>query len=126
MIKFTPGSISIYKTLMKKQDGEQLLKQPMVELLTLRADCSLLALKPAHSSSYLPFSTLTVESFHDYDRLFCPFTLILFHDGKRPHIVKSYLSVLAQVSQNCAGQVVSILQLPPIRQRDVASLHGLR
>jgi hypothetical protein len=32
------------------------------------------------------FSTLTVESFHDYGRLFYPLTLILFHDDKRSHM----------------------------------------
>jgi hypothetical protein len=31
------------------------------------------------------FSTLTVESFHDYGRLFYPLTLILFDDGSRLH-----------------------------------------
>jgi hypothetical protein len=39
----------------KKQDGEQLLKQSMVELLTLRAGCSLVASKPAHSSDLTHF-----------------------------------------------------------------------
>jgi len=28
---------------------------------------------------------LTVESFHDYGRLFYPLMLILFHDNNRPH-----------------------------------------
>src|SRR2546425_13178995 len=31
------------------------------------------------------FSTLTVESFHDDDRHFRPFTLVLFHANNRPH-----------------------------------------
>ena len=31
------------------------------------------------------FSTLTRESFHDDDRHFRPFKLILFHDNSRPH-----------------------------------------
>lgn len=34
------------------------------------------------------FSTLTIESFHDYGWLFYPPTLILFHDSKRSHIVR--------------------------------------
>jgi hypothetical protein len=47
--------MTIYKALMvRAQDGEQLLKQSMVELLTLPADCSLVALNPAHSSRLLP------------------------------------------------------------------------
>ena len=33
------------------------------------------------------FSTLAIESFHDYGRLFYPLTLILFHDYKRSHTV---------------------------------------
>src|SRR6266566_5202276 len=37
-----------------KRDIERFFKQSMVVLLTLRADCSLLALKPAHSSCLLP------------------------------------------------------------------------
>jgi hypothetical protein len=32
------------------------------------------------------FSTLTVESFHDYDQRFQPLTLILFHAYTRRHI----------------------------------------
>lgn len=32
------------------------------------------------------FSTMTVESFHDYDQHFRPFTLILFHDNNRSHM----------------------------------------
>ena len=37
-----------------KRQMERVLEQPMVELLTLRADCSLVAPKPDHSSPYLP------------------------------------------------------------------------
>jgi hypothetical protein len=33
------------------------------------------------------FSTMTVESFHDYDGPFRPFTLILFHDYDRSHML---------------------------------------
>jgi hypothetical protein len=45
----------IDKALMvRAQDGEQLLKQSMFELLTLPAACSLVALTPAHSSRLLP------------------------------------------------------------------------
>jgi hypothetical protein len=36
---------------------ERLLKRPMGELLTFRAECSLLALKPAHVLRYLPGSS---------------------------------------------------------------------
>jgi hypothetical protein len=32
------------------------------------------------------FSTMTVESFHDYNRHLRPFKLILFHAYARPHI----------------------------------------
>src|SRR6266699_3055665 len=35
-------------------------------------------------------STLTLESFHDYDQHFRPFTLTLFHDNNRPHIVCAF------------------------------------
>jgi hypothetical protein len=42
--------------LVRAQDGEQLLTQSMGELLTLPAECSLVALKPAHSSRLLPAS----------------------------------------------------------------------
>jgi hypothetical protein len=37
-----------------KLDAEEFLKQLIAVLLTLRAKCSLLALKPAMSSPYLP------------------------------------------------------------------------
>jgi hypothetical protein len=37
-----------------KLDVERLLNWLMVVLLTLRADCSLVTLKPAHLSPYLP------------------------------------------------------------------------
>jgi hypothetical protein len=37
-----------------KVDVEEFLKQLMVVLLTLRAECSLLTSKPAHLSPYLP------------------------------------------------------------------------
>jgi hypothetical protein len=36
-----------------------------------------------------PFSTMTVESFHDYSRHFWPFKLILFHATTRSHIAHS-------------------------------------
>jgi hypothetical protein len=49
-----PGSMSIDKTVLKSRDGEQLLQPPMVELLTRRAECSLVALKSVHSSRLLP------------------------------------------------------------------------
>src|SRR5690348_768154 len=35
------------------------------------------------------FSTMTVESFHDYDGHVHPFTLILFHASKRSHTGKT-------------------------------------
>jgi hypothetical protein len=37
-----------------KLDGERFFKRSMVVLLTLRAECSLVTLKPAHLSPYLP------------------------------------------------------------------------
>src|SRR5437762_14178605 len=36
---------------------ERIVRMSMVELLMLRADCSLVTLKPAHSSCYLPLGT---------------------------------------------------------------------
>ena len=51
-----------------KQDVELFLKQLMVELLTLRAECSPFTLKPAHSSPYLPV--------HDEDMCSIVFELI--------------------------------------------------
>ncbi len=40
-----------------KLDGEQFFKRLMVVLLTLRAECSLFTLKPAHLSPHLPADT---------------------------------------------------------------------
>jgi hypothetical protein len=40
-----------------KVDVEQFLKRLMAVLLTPRADCSLITLKPAHLSPYLPAGT---------------------------------------------------------------------
>jgi len=43
-----------------KLDGERFFKRSMVVLLTLRAECSLVTLKPAHLSPYLPLSSAYV------------------------------------------------------------------
>ncbi len=44
-----------------KLDGERFFKRSMVVLLTLRAECSLVTLKPAHLSPYLPLNALQAE-----------------------------------------------------------------
>ncbi len=49
-----PEACSFTKRCWKKQDGEQLLKPLMVELLMLGAECSLVGLKTDRSSRLLP------------------------------------------------------------------------
>ena len=50
------------------------------------------------------FSTLAIESFHDYGRLFYPLTLILFHDYKRSHILcVSFYPWVSEISKTYAS-----------------------
>jgi len=55
-----------------KLDGERFFKRSMVVLLTLRAECSLVTLKPAHLSPYLPSASPRFLSGHTFFTLRLP------------------------------------------------------
>jgi len=66
------------------------------------------------------FSTLAIESFHDYGRLFYPLTLILFHDYKRSHTVA--ISIACSEKVRGEGQHLRLFQriLPALHRKNPA------